>query len=285
MSDRMSPKRLVLSITYKIRVALEKPCKKRYGIVMGQSKDSERSLAALLPDTAERVNGTDTQTVPISELKVNDVVFVRPGTRVPADGTVVEGSADVDESMITGESRSVAKGQGGQVIAGTVAAGRKPSSSHYGSWGAYRSIRHHATRCRGAGFRVSHARSRRPCRRDPFLCGGSIWGDYFRLLVAFRGQRTCPDQNCNRPHHCLPTCSRTGHSARDCDLVSYCIHEYGHKCTQVYLARPFEGWCVKIHPVRSTAYPSREIVLNSAASPMTFRPSGIPGRNTCEQLE
>ena len=54
---------------------------------------------------------------------MNDVVLVRPGTRVPADGTVVEGSADVDESMITGESPSVAKGQGGQVVAGTVAAG------------------------------------------------------------------------------------------------------------------------------------------------------------------
>jgi magnesium-transporting ATPase (P-type) len=58
----------------------------------------------LLPDTAEGVSGTETQTVPISELNVNNVVLVRPGTRVPADGTVVEGSADVDESVITGES-------------------------------------------------------------------------------------------------------------------------------------------------------------------------------------
>ena len=90
---------------------------------ISQARGALNALAALLPDTAERVNGTETQTVPISELKVNDVVLVRPGTRVPADGTVVEGSADVDESMITGESRSVAKGQGGQVIAGTVAAG------------------------------------------------------------------------------------------------------------------------------------------------------------------
>jgi len=49
---------------------------------------------ALLPDTAERVRGTETQTVPISELNVSDVVLVRPGTRVPADGEVVEGSAD-----------------------------------------------------------------------------------------------------------------------------------------------------------------------------------------------
>ena len=90
---------------------------------ISQARGALNALAALLPDTAERVNGAETQTVPISELKVNDVVLVRPGTRVPADGTVVEGSADVDESMITGESRSVAKGQGGQVIAGTVAAG------------------------------------------------------------------------------------------------------------------------------------------------------------------
>ena len=90
---------------------------------ISQARGALNALAALLPDTAERVNGTETQTVPISELKVNDVVLVRPGTRVPADGTVVEGSADVDESMITGESRSVAKGQGSKVIAGTVAAG------------------------------------------------------------------------------------------------------------------------------------------------------------------
>jgi Cu2+-exporting ATPase len=90
---------------------------------ISQARGALNALAALLPDTAERVSGTETQNVPITELKVNDVVLVRPGTRVPADGTVVEGSADVDESMITGESRSVSKGTGGKVIAGTVAAG------------------------------------------------------------------------------------------------------------------------------------------------------------------
>ncbi len=54
---------------------------------------------------------------------MGDIVLVRPGTRVPADGTVVEGTADVDESMITGESRTVSKGPGATVIAGTVASG------------------------------------------------------------------------------------------------------------------------------------------------------------------
>jgi Cu2+-exporting ATPase len=89
---------------------------------ISQARGALNALAALLPDTAERVSGTETQTVPISELKVGDVVLVRPGTRVPADGEVVEGSADVDESMIAGESRSVSKAPGGKVIAGTVAA-------------------------------------------------------------------------------------------------------------------------------------------------------------------
>jgi len=80
------------------------------------------ALAALLPDTAERGAGADTQSVRLSELRVGDIVLVRPGARVPADGTVVEGAADVDESMITGESKTV-PAAGARVIAGTVASG------------------------------------------------------------------------------------------------------------------------------------------------------------------
>src|SRR6267143_6036580 len=69
---------------------------------IAQAGGALHALAALLPDKAERVNGSNTQSVPLSELRVGDIVLVRPGARVPADGTVVEGSADVDESMITG---------------------------------------------------------------------------------------------------------------------------------------------------------------------------------------
>jgi Cu2+-exporting ATPase len=90
---------------------------------ISQARGALNALAALLPDTAERVNGGEIQTVPLSELRVGDIVLVRPGARVPADGTVVEGAADVDESMITGESRTVSKGLGVAVIAGTVASG------------------------------------------------------------------------------------------------------------------------------------------------------------------
>jgi P-type Cu2+ transporter len=88
-----------------------------------QSRGALNALAALLPDVAERVHGGDTQSVPLSELRVGDIVLVRPGARVPADGVVVEGVADVDESMITGESKTVSKEPGATVIAGTVVSG------------------------------------------------------------------------------------------------------------------------------------------------------------------
>ena len=88
---------------------------------ISQASGALNALAALLPDTAERVSDTEIETVPISELHVDDIVLVRPGTRVPADGIVVEGAAHVDESMITGESRTVLKEPGAAVIAGTVA--------------------------------------------------------------------------------------------------------------------------------------------------------------------
>lgn len=88
-----------------------------------QARGALDALAALLPDSAEVVTEAGTEKVSVAQLKVGDVVLVRPGARVPADGTVTEGMADVDESMITGESRAVAKGPGASVVAGTVAAG------------------------------------------------------------------------------------------------------------------------------------------------------------------
>ncbi|HET9543536.1 MAG TPA: heavy metal translocating P-type ATPase, partial [Acidimicrobiales bacterium] len=89
---------------------------------LGQAGDALAALAALLPDEAERVQPDGTvDVVSVGALAVGDLVLIRSGGRVPADGEVVEGSADVDESMITGESRPVAKGVGDRVIAGTVA--------------------------------------------------------------------------------------------------------------------------------------------------------------------
>ncbi|WP_239642544.1 heavy metal translocating P-type ATPase [Microbacterium sp. B19] len=89
---------------------------------LAQTTSALDSLAALLPDEAERVDGDTTESVPPSALTVGDVVVVRPGGRVPADGRIIQGSAQLDESMITGESRAVPRGEGDPVVAGTVAA-------------------------------------------------------------------------------------------------------------------------------------------------------------------
>jgi Cu2+-exporting ATPase len=87
---------------------------------VGQARGAQ-TLADLLPDEAERVRDGAVERVPVSALVAGDVVLVRPGARVPADGEVVDGAADVDESMITGESQPVARGAGDRVVAGTVA--------------------------------------------------------------------------------------------------------------------------------------------------------------------
>ncbi|MFE6967925.1 heavy metal translocating P-type ATPase [Isoptericola sp. NPDC057653] len=92
---------------------------------LAQTTSALDSLAALLPDEAERVEGDGADqrvvTVPPSDLRVGDVVLVRPGGSVPADGRVVDGRAEMDESMVTGESRTVARTTGDAVTAGTVA--------------------------------------------------------------------------------------------------------------------------------------------------------------------
>ncbi|HET6654504.1 MAG TPA: heavy metal translocating P-type ATPase [Nocardioides sp.] len=88
---------------------------------LAQTTSALDSLAALLPDEAERVEGDTIVTVAPDELVVGDVVVVRPGGRVPADGQVVDGSASMDEAMITGESRPVRREVGDRVVAGTVA--------------------------------------------------------------------------------------------------------------------------------------------------------------------
>ncbi|NOP97624.1 MULTISPECIES: heavy metal translocating P-type ATPase [Mycolicibacterium] len=92
---------------------------------LAQTTSALDSLAALLPDEAERVEGDgeaeQVVTVAPSDLRVGDLVIVRPGGSVPVDGRIVDGAADIDESMVTGESRTVRRGMGDDVVAGTVA--------------------------------------------------------------------------------------------------------------------------------------------------------------------
>ncbi len=87
---------------------------------VSRAQGALQELAKLLPNTASRVTGDHTEEISLSELRVGDVVVVRPGASVPADGVVRDGASAVDESMITGESRLVDKRAGDEVIAGTV---------------------------------------------------------------------------------------------------------------------------------------------------------------------
>jgi Cu2+-exporting ATPase len=87
---------------------------------ISQAQGALRELARLLPQTAERVRDGEVEQVAIGALQVGDLVLIRPGASVPADGTVAEGGSEVNESMITGESRPVQKAAGDRVIAGTV---------------------------------------------------------------------------------------------------------------------------------------------------------------------
>ena len=88
---------------------------------LAQTTSALDSLAALLPDEAERLEGDEIVTVSPNDLRVGDLVLVRPGGSIPADGRILEGRADLDESMVTGESRPVAREVGDTVTAGTVA--------------------------------------------------------------------------------------------------------------------------------------------------------------------
>lgn len=87
---------------------------------LAQTSSALDSLAALLPDEAEVVRGDSTENVAPEDLEEGDVVVIRPGSSIPADGTIVEGSAHVDESMITGESWPVSRSEGDRVVAGTI---------------------------------------------------------------------------------------------------------------------------------------------------------------------
>ena len=88
---------------------------------LGAASGALEALAALLPDTADKITSEGVVEVPVAELAADDVVLVRSGSRVPADGVVVSGSAAMDESMITGESRPATRNEGERVVAGTVA--------------------------------------------------------------------------------------------------------------------------------------------------------------------
>ena len=87
---------------------------------ISQASGALKELARLLPDEATRITDAGEQRVAVGELNEDDVILIRPGEKVPADGVVMKGESAVNESMITGESRPVKKREGVDVIAGTI---------------------------------------------------------------------------------------------------------------------------------------------------------------------
>ena len=134
---------------------------------IGQARGALKALASLLPRTAWRIAGDREEEVPLDALRAGDLVLVRPGASVPADGVVKSGESSVDESMITGESRPVPKGPGAKVIAGTVSGVRIAAGR--GDWhgGGYRARPHHEPGRARPGVPIPRTGSRRPRRPDP----------------------------------------------------------------------------------------------------------------------
>ncbi|MDW7759979.1 MAG: copper-translocating P-type ATPase [Acidobacteriota bacterium] len=87
---------------------------------ISQARGALQEIAKLLPDTATRVTNQGEETVPVGELREGDIVLIRPGESVPADGIVRKGESDLNEAMLTGESRPVKKREGDDVIAATI---------------------------------------------------------------------------------------------------------------------------------------------------------------------
>lgn len=77
-------------------------------------------LAKLIPDTAERVTKSKTETVPLAQIRAGDLVLIRPGAQIPVDGVVTKGSSKVNEALLTGESKPVKKSIGAEVIGGSL---------------------------------------------------------------------------------------------------------------------------------------------------------------------
>ena len=90
---------------------------------LGESQSALQALADLVPDEAERIVDGDTEMVSVTDLKLDDIVLVRPGGSVPVDGVIDSGTAELDESMITGESTPVERAEGERVVAGSVVGG------------------------------------------------------------------------------------------------------------------------------------------------------------------
>ena len=156
---------------------------------LAQTSSALDSLAALLPDQAERVEHGATVAVAPADLAVDDLVLVRPGGRVPADGVVVQGSAAMDESMITGESRAVRREEGDPVVAGTVAtdSGLRVRVSAVGEDTALAGIRRLVAEAQGSSSRAQRLADRAAAWLFWYALAAAVIAAVVWLLVSDPG--------------------------------------------------------------------------------------------------
>ena len=146
------------------------------GVAAGTARSGIKALAALVPRTALLIDGTVAREIPASQLEIGQIVLVRPGDRVPADGDVVEGESDVDECPVTGESMPVPKQVGSPVFAGGINADRGAAGPRDAGGGRQHHRPHHPPRRGGPGEQSPHGALHRALQRA-LHAGGHPRGD------------------------------------------------------------------------------------------------------------
>lgn len=185
---------------------------------LGQAQDALAALAALLPDEAERITDRgSTETVAVADLTLGDLVLVRSGSRIPADGEITEGAAELDESMITGESRPVSKAAGEQVVAGTISTDSS-LRVRVTAVGDDDSRRNRPPGAPGTGITFAVSGVGGSCGGAALLCGNGRCADHGGRLVSDGRDRHRRSAGRHRARDLLPACTWACDTAHHRDL-------------------------------------------------------------------
>ncbi len=185
---------------------------------IGQARGALAALAELLPDEAERIIGAEHEIVPISRLEMGDLILVRPGGRIPADGVITVGEAEMDESMVTGESRPVSRGPGEKVVGGTVATDSaiRIEVTAVGDDTALAGIQRLVAEAQQSQSRAQVLADRAAGLLFYVAVGAAL--DHRRCLVGTRPTRRRRDPHGVGPRDRVPPCSWSGHPSGHLDL-------------------------------------------------------------------
>jgi Cu2+-exporting ATPase len=197
--------------------------------VMGASRSLEL-LVKMMPSTAHHLKDGHIHDMPVSELKIGDMVMVKPGEKVPVDGIVIEGESYVDESMLTGESKPVKKEKDSKVIGGAVNSNGsltiKVTSTGKDSYlNKVVKLVEDAQKSK-----IQNTKFCRPCRKGFDVCCFRWWCNTLSCLAAIRFSICiCFGKNGNSNGYFLPSCFRFG-CAFSCSYFNFnfCTKRFTH---------------------------------------------------------